>query len=101
VATSAVTKRKWQYNGRNQHHLIDPRTGLPAETEWVSVTVWAEHAAEAEVYAKALLIGGIEAANQFFSHSSKKAFLAVDRFDQLSGSRNHQEVFNVNCQIAL
>ena len=95
VATSAVTKRKWQYNGRNQHHLIDPRTGEPAITEWLSVTVWAEQAVDAEVYAKALLIGGPVVANDLFSNSSNKGYLAVDQFGWVLGSKNYHEVFHV------
>ena len=95
VATSAITKRKWQYNGRLQHHLIDPRTGLPAITEWLSVTVWAEQAVEAEVYAKALLIGGPVVAIELFSNPSDKAYLAVDQFGWVLGSKNYHEVFHV------
>ncbi len=58
VATSTVTKRRWKQGNKEQHHLIDPRTQQPAETDWLSVTVVADHAAKAEVYAKSLLIGG-------------------------------------------
>ena len=58
VATSSIAKRRWQQGRREQHHIIDPRTGLPADTDWLSVSVIAPHAALAEVYAKALLIGG-------------------------------------------
>jgi thiamine biosynthesis lipoprotein len=95
VATSAITKRKWQHNGRQQHHLIDPRTGEPAITEWLSVTVWAEQATEAEVYAKALLIGGQQAADELLSNQSSKAYLAVDGHCWVHGSENYHEVFHV------
>ncbi len=95
VATSAITKRRWLHNGREQHHLIDPRTGEPAVTEWLSVTVWASQAAEAEVYAKALLIGGPVVANELFSSQSDKAYLAVDHFGWVLGSKNYREVFHV------
>ncbi len=95
VATSSVTKRKWQYNGRPQHHLIDPRTGQPVITEWLSVTVWAAGAMEAEVYAKALLIGGPVVAHELFSNVTDKAYLAVDPFGWVLGSQNYHEVFHV------
>ncbi len=95
VATSSVTKRKWHYNGRSQHHLIDPRTGEPAVTEWLSVTVWAAGAMQAEVYAKALLIGGPVIANELFAAGSEKAYLAVDQFGWVLGSKNYHEVFHV------
>jgi len=39
VATSTTTRRRWVQDGRSQHHIIDPRTGQPAETDFISVTV--------------------------------------------------------------
>jgi FAD:protein FMN transferase len=95
IATSSIAKRKWKHNGQVQHHLIDPRTGKPAETDWLSVTVWAEQAAEAEVYAKALLIGGNEAADRIFSNNTTRAYLSVDKHGWVHGSKNYHEVFNV------
>lgn len=95
VATSSTAKRQWQHNGRLQHHLIDPRSGEPAESEWLSVTVWAEAAAQAEVYAKALLIAGPESADELFKNHIGKAYLAVDKQGWIHGSRNYHEVFHV------
>jgi thiamine biosynthesis lipoprotein len=58
VATSGRDYRRWRRAGRWWHHLIDPRTGLPAETDVVSATVVAPTALDAEVAAKvALLLG--------------------------------------------
>ncbi len=95
VATSSITRRQWKHNGRFQHHLIDPRSGEPAHTEWLSTTVWAEQAAEAEVYAKVLLIAGPDNADALFKHQSSKAYLAVDKQGWVHGSNNYHEVFHV------
>jgi thiamine biosynthesis lipoprotein len=95
VATSSIAKRTWQHNGQFQHHLIDPRSGKPAQTEWISVTVWAEHAAEAEVYAKTLLIAGPQGAAELLNHHPQTAYLAVDPYRLLHGSANAHEVFHV------
>lgn len=54
AATSSTRKRRWG----ELHHLIDPRTGLPAQTGLDEVSVVAATAFEAEVVAKtALLLG--------------------------------------------
>jgi FAD:protein FMN transferase len=95
VATSSITKRQWKHNGHLQHHLIDPRSGKPAQTEWLSVTVWAGQAAEAEVYAKALLIAGPQSADTLFKNHTSKAYLAVDKHGWVHGSNNYHEVFHV------
>lgn len=95
VATSSITKRQWRHNGKLQHHLIDPRSGKPAQTEWLSTTVWAETAAEAEVYAKVLLLTGPQDADRHFNNQSNKAYLAVDKNSWVHGSKNYHEVFHV------
>jgi thiamine biosynthesis lipoprotein len=58
VATSGRDYRRWQVNGCWQHHIIDPRTGMPAETDVVSVTVIAPTTCAAEMAAKRVLISG-------------------------------------------
>jgi thiamine biosynthesis lipoprotein len=58
VATSGRDLRRWMRGGAWQHHLIDPRTGLPATTDVLRVTITAPTAQEAEAAAKAVLILG-------------------------------------------
>jgi FAD:protein FMN transferase len=62
IATSGRDRRRWRRNGHEQHHLIDPRTGAPAESDLLRVTVVASDAVEAEVWAKALFLAGEKAA---------------------------------------
>ncbi|CRK55270.1 Thiamin biosynthesis lipoprotein ApbE [Alloactinosynnema sp. L-07] len=61
VATSTRLRRRWRHGERDQHHLIDPLTGVPATNPVVSVTVVAGEAHWAEALAKAALIGGLSA----------------------------------------
>ncbi|MGE0538755.1 MAG: FAD:protein FMN transferase [Dehalococcoidia bacterium] len=58
VATSGILRRRWQTSRGWQHHLIDPRTGVPATTDLASVTVVAPSATTAEVLAKLVLFEG-------------------------------------------
>ena len=58
LATSGIDYRRWLVNGRAAHHLINPHTGLPAETDLITATVWAAQAAEAEVRATTTLLLG-------------------------------------------
>jgi thiamine biosynthesis lipoprotein len=96
VATSSVVKRSWRQGEKMRHHLIDPRTGEPAVTEWLSVTVIAQHATDAEVFAKVLLIGGAELAQEIISKRADLSFIAVDSQGQLWGSPNRLELTRVN-----
>jgi FAD:protein FMN transferase len=64
LATSGSDRRRWRRNGRELHHLIDPRTGAPAESDLLRITVVAEDAVAAEVAAKALFLAGAESARE-------------------------------------
>jgi len=72
VATSGKDRRRWTRNGILQHHIIDPTTSQPADTDLLTVTVVAPNVMEAEAAAKAAFILGsraglewIEARDQF------------------------------------
>lgn len=100
VATSSITRRRWQQGDRLQHHLIDPRQGTPAETDWLSVTAIAPHAATAEVYAKVLLIAGSREAVRIGTQRSDITYMAVDQAGQLWGSAKSREYLNVSFESA-
>ena len=94
VTTSSIMKRKWMQGDTPRHHLIDPRTGLPAETDWLSVTVIAPHADMSEVFAKALLIAGPREAERVALNSPEISYLAVDREGKLWGTLESLEFIN-------
>ncbi len=90
VATSSVAKRTWKQGEKNRHHLIDPRTGEPAQSNWLCATIIADDAVTAEVYAKALLIG-TPAEVEKLTAINNIVYLVVDRQGNLHGSPNSQE----------
>lgn len=61
VATSSIRVRHWIARGRRVHHLIDPRTGRPGGRGLRAVTVLHSDPALAEVWSKALFLGGASA----------------------------------------
>jgi thiamine biosynthesis lipoprotein ApbE len=58
LATSSTTVRRWRRGGQDMHHLIDPRTGMPALAPWRTVSVCAASALAANVASTALLVRG-------------------------------------------
>lgn len=58
VATSSIKLRSWRAGDRDVHHLIDPRTGQPAASGLLSVTVVDDDPAWAEVWTKAAYLQG-------------------------------------------
>jgi thiamine biosynthesis lipoprotein len=64
-ATSGVARRHWLQGTHMRHHLIDPRTGLPAQSGLWSVTVVAARCEQAEVAAKVAFLLGVERGSEF------------------------------------
>ncbi len=91
VCTSATDRRRWMQGGQLRHHIIDPRSGLPAATDVVSVTVVAPNAIEAETAAKSVLIrGSVDGLNWLESNPNLAALLILDNGHILYSQRIHE-----------
>ena len=91
VATSSIMKRTWSQGEKMRHHVIDPRSGEPAQTDWLSVTVISPSVITADVYAKAILIAGEKEAPALLNAKHDLTFIAVDSEGNLSGSQSYKE----------
>ena len=61
IATSGRDRRHWLQGDLERHHIIDPRTLQPAQSDVLTATVTAPTAIEAEMAAKTALILGSRA----------------------------------------
>ena len=99
LATSSVTRRRWLQGEQPRHHIIDPRTGAPAESDWLSVSVAAQKPATAEAFAKALLIAGPQRGTQLAARVPGLKFIAVQADGSLWGNPESKEMIYVPEQI--
>lgn len=76
VITSGGYQRNFTENGKLYHHIIDPRTGYPAENGFISVTIVSEDGTLADALSTALFIMGPEKAEAFWKEH-KDLFDAV------------------------
>lgn len=67
VATSGTRWHRFECDGREYAHTIDPRTGRPVEDAAAAVTVVATDAMHADAWATALTVMGIDAGLAFAS----------------------------------
>ncbi len=77
VATSGDYERYFEHGGFRYHHLLDPRTGMPARGA-VSVTVLCAHAWRADALATALFVMGPERAIAFAARTKGLEALVID-----------------------
>ena len=92
VATSGRDYRRWRQGEHERHHIIDPRSGEPANTDVLSATVVAPTAVMAEAAAKAALILGSHNGIAWIEARPQLAALLVLENGQRCPSRN---LFNV------
>jgi FAD:protein FMN transferase len=58
VATSSITVRRWRRGSTELHHIVDPRTGRPADGPWRTATVVAATCADANAASTAAIVAG-------------------------------------------
>ena len=62
VATSGIYERCFTENGRTYHHILDPSTGYPADTDIESVTVICKKAVDADCLCTVSILYGSQKA---------------------------------------
>lgn len=93
VATSGRNRRHWIKNGLLRHHIIDPSTGQPAETNVMTATIVAPTVMEAEAAAKAVLIlGGKEGLMWIESDPTLAGIIVLDNGHTLYSQRMSEHV---------
>ncbi len=78
VVTSGVYERAFTSDGKAYHHIIDPRTGFPAESDVVSATVVSHTSLEGDGYSTSLILMGVEGALQFAAQHPEIDIVLVD-----------------------
>ncbi|MCL2793834.1 MAG: FAD:protein FMN transferase [Microbacteriaceae bacterium] len=79
VATSSTLHRRWRAGGKWMHHVLDPRSGLPAPETWRTVTVAAPSCLRANALSTAAIVRG-HAATRMLADAGVAARLVDARF---------------------
>lgn len=67
VATSGNYRNYFEENGQRYAHIINPKTGRPEKSNLLSVTVIADRCVEADAYATAFMVMGMENTRLFMT----------------------------------
>lgn len=80
VVTSGSNERFFISGGKRYHHLIDPRTGAPAQSGLLSVTAVGESSAEADALTTAAFVLGLEKGRGLLEKRGVNAVFATDDY---------------------
>ena len=86
AVTSGSYQRFFEQDGVTYHHILDPATGLPAESGLKSVTVVAESSAAADILSTAFFVMGEEKTMAFLENCTNIDVYFVDNDMNLSKS---------------
>lgn len=78
LATSSTRARRWQRGGVELHHLLDPRSGLPADGPWRTVSVTASTCVLANTASTAAVILGSAAPSWLSDRGFHARLVGVD-----------------------
>ncbi|MEX0124609.1 FAD:protein FMN transferase, partial [Clostridium butyricum] len=78
VVTSGAYERAFSYNGKMYHHIINPITGYPAETDLKSITVICKDSVHADALSTPLFIMGKYKAYEFMKSKQISGIMVTD-----------------------
>ena len=78
LTTSTTTVRKWRRGNQFVHHIVDPRTGAPADGPWRTASVYAPSALAANVASTAAIVLGESAVDWLAARGLAARLVGVD-----------------------
>lgn len=96
VITSGSYERYFEKDGVRYHHIIDPKTGKPADNDLVSVTIVCDSGLTSDALSTAMFVLGSEDAIKYWrSHSDEFQMILVTKDNQALYTPGLVESFNV------
>lgn len=102
VVTSGGYERYFEEDGKTYIHIINPRTGYPADGDLLSVTIVSRDGTLADGMSTALYIMGYENACQFWrQHREEFNVILVTDDGKIHISENLKENFQTECDLEM
>jgi len=79
--------------GKRHHHILDPTTGYPAESGWISVSIVSDQSVAADALSTSLFVAGMERGLVFLKSFPQAEAILVDSDLQVYVTRGLRDCF--------
>lgn len=83
VVTSGVHERSFTRGGVTYHHILSPRTGMPAESDLVSATIVSDRSIDGDGWSTTVFMMGMECGLAFVEELSGVEAVLIDERDRV------------------
>lgn len=91
VATSGSYERFKEYQGKRYHHIIDPKSGYPADSGLISVSVICSDPVLADAYATSFFVMGFDKTAKFLKGNNAVSAILIDDKEKVFVSKSLRE----------
>jgi len=98
IVTSGINERFFMKDGIRYHHILDPRTGMPASNKILSVTVICDCSTDADALTTTLFVIGAEHGMELVKKLKTEAIFVTESLDIIAsiGLKDKFNLFNNN-----
>jgi thiamine biosynthesis lipoprotein len=81
VVTSGIYERYFEQDGKRYHHILDPRTGYPADNGLAGISIFTASSTTADAYSTGVFLLGLEKGMEFLESENlaEGLFITTDK----------------------
>lgn len=96
IVTSGNYERYFEENGKLYHHILDPKTGYPAENNLLSVSIISKNSFDADALSTAVYVMGLERGMNFIEKLAEVDVMIITESLNVYLSSGLEEIVNIN-----
>lgn len=96
IVTSGNYERYFEENGKLYHHIIDPKTGYPAENNLLSVSIISQNSFDADALSTAIYVMGLERGMNFIEDIEDVDVMFITEELDVYLSSGLEDIVNIN-----